>query len=47
MIDLDDLQRAGDTDADAALDVIRGHMGPRLVREFQTFIAGGAMVGRG
>ena len=30
MIDLDELQRAGNTDADAALDVIRGHIGPTL-----------------
>ena len=33
MVDLDELQRSGDTDADATLDVIRGHLGPRLVRE--------------
>jgi hypothetical protein len=47
MIDLDELQRAGDSDANAALDVIRGHLGPRLVRDVQTFLVGDAMVGRG
>jgi hypothetical protein len=47
MVDLDELQRAGDATAYAALDVIRGHMGPRVVRDVQTFIAGDAMVGRG
>ncbi len=47
MIDLDELQRAGDTDANAALEVIRAHMGPRLVRDVQTFLVGDAMVGRG
>ena len=47
MIDLDELQRAGDTDADVALEVIRAHMGPRLVRDVQTFLVGDAMVGRG
>ncbi len=47
MIDLDELQRAGDADADAALEVIRGHMGPRLVRDVQTFLVGDAIVGRG
>ncbi len=47
MIDLDELQRTGDTDADVALDVIRAHLGPRLVRDVQTFLVGDAMVGRG
>ena len=47
MIDLDELQRAGDTDADVALDVIRAHLGPRLVRDVQTFLVGDALVGRG
>ncbi len=47
MVDLDELQRSGDTDADAALDVIRGHLGPRLVRDVQTFLVGDALLGRG
>ena len=47
MIDLDELQRAGDSDADAALDIVRGHMGPRLVRDVQTFLVGDALLGRG
>lgn len=46
MIDLDELQRAGDTEADAALDVIRGHLGPRMMRDVQTFLVGDGMVGR-
>jgi hypothetical protein len=46
MIDLDELQRAGDGDADTALDVIRGHLGARVVRDVQTFLVGDAMVGR-
>ncbi len=47
MIDLDELQRDGSTDAHAGLETIREHMGPRLVRDVQTFIAGDALVGRG
>lgn len=47
MIDLDELQGAGDTEANAALDIIRGHMGPRVVRDVQTFLVGEAMLGRG
>ncbi len=47
MIDLDELQRVGDTDADVALDVIRAHLGPRLVRDVQTFLVGDALLGRG
>ena len=47
MVDLDELQRAGDTDANVALDVIRAHLGPRLVRDVQTFLVGGALLGRG
>jgi len=47
MIDLDELQRDGDAGADAALDVIRSHMGPRLVRGVQTFLVGEALLGRG
>jgi len=47
MIDLDELQRAGDVGADAGLDVIRGHLGPRVMRDTQTFLVGDALVGRG
>jgi hypothetical protein len=47
MIDLDELQRAGDTDADAGLETIREHMGPRIMRDVQTFLVGDALLGRG
>jgi hypothetical protein len=47
MIDLDELQRAGDTDADAGLETIRKHMGPRIMRDVQTFLVGDALLGRG
>ncbi len=47
MIDIDELQRAGNADADAALETIREHMGPRLVRDVQTFLVGDALLGRG
>ena len=47
MSDLDELQREGNADADAGLEVIREHMGPRLVRDVQTFLVGDALLGRG
>jgi len=47
MIDLDELQRAGDTDADAGLQMVREHMGPRIMRDVQTFLVGDALLGRG
>ncbi len=47
LADLDELQRNGDADADAGLDILRGHMGPRLVRDVQTFLVGDALLGRG
>ena len=49
IIDLDELQRAGnaDADADAGLEIVRAHMGPRLVRDVQTFLVGDALLGRG
>jgi hypothetical protein len=47
MIDLDELQRAGDADADAGLDTLRAHLGPRVVRDVQTFLVGEALLGRG
>ena len=45
--DLDVLQRAGDTRADAALDEIRAHLLPRYVRDVATVTVGAGMVGRG
>jgi len=47
MIDLDELQRAGDSDADAGLQMVREHMGPRIMRDVQTFLVGDALLGRG
>ena len=47
MIDLDELQRAGDSAADAGLETIREHMGPRIMRDVQTFLVGDALLGRG
>ncbi len=45
--DLDELQRGGNADADAGLELLRGHMGPQLVRHVQTFLVGDALLGRG
>ncbi len=49
--DLDVLQRAGGPEADAAneaLNTLRAHLGPRYVRDTETFIiAGSGMIGRG
>ena len=47
MIDLDELQRDGNTHADAGLELIREHMGPRIMRDVQTFLVGDALLGRG
>jgi hypothetical protein len=47
MIDLDELQRAGDTGADVGLQTVREHMGPRIMRDVQTFLVGDALLGRG
>jgi hypothetical protein len=47
MRDLDELQRAEVAGADAALDVLRGHLGPRYVRDTLTFCLDGGMLGRG
>jgi hypothetical protein len=47
MIDLDELQRAGNADADAGLDLVREHMGPRIMRDVQTVLVGNALLGRG
>ena len=37
----------GNADADAGLEIVRAHMGPRLVRDVQTFLVGDALLGRG
>ena len=47
LFDLDELQRAGDADANTGLGIVRGHMGPRIVRDTQTFLVGNALLGRG
>ncbi len=47
MRDLDELQRDGIDAADTALDVMRGHLGPRYVRDTRTFCLDGGMLGRG
>jgi len=45
--DLDVLQRAGDTRADAALAVLRAHWGPRYARDLATVTVGSGFLGRG
>lgn len=47
LTDLDVLQRAGETRADMALDVVRSHFGPRFQRDVATILVGAGMVGRG
>lgn len=47
MIDLDAIQRAGDARADAALEVIRTHLVPRITRDIATVSLEGGFVGRG
>jgi hypothetical protein len=47
MIDLDELQRADDANASAGLDLVREHMGPRIMRDVQTVLVGDALLGRG
>jgi len=47
MTDLDVLQRAGETKADAALLVLRSHLGPRAIRDVATATIPGGFVGRG
>lgn len=44
--DLDVLQRAGDHRADAALQVVRGHLGPRYMRDVATVVVGAGFIGR-
>lgn len=45
--DLDSLQRAGETKADSALNVVRSHLVPRVVRDVATVSLEGGFVGRG
>jgi hypothetical protein len=45
-LDLDELQRAGVTSADDAVQVVRAHLGPRYVRDAQTVMVGEGMLGR-
>jgi hypothetical protein len=45
-LDLDELQRAGVDAADEALQVVRGHLGPRYVRDAETIVVGEGFVGR-
>ena len=47
MLDLDELQRAGAVGADEALQIVRGHLGPRFVRDVETFTVGEGFIGRG
>jgi len=47
MTDLDVLQRAGNTRADTALQSIRAHLLPRIVRDVETLTMAGGMAGRG
>jgi hypothetical protein len=44
---LDELQRAGDARADAALDVLRAHFATRVQRDVDVITMGGGFVGRG
>ncbi len=45
--DLDLLQRSGIGVADAALVILREHLGGRAVRDVQTLVVGAGMLGRG
>lgn len=47
LTDLDVLQRAGSEQAEKALTIMRTHLGPRYIREVQSFVLGGGMIGRG
>jgi len=47
MTDLDVLQRAGETKADAALQILRTHLLPRLVHDVETLTVGAGVAGRG
>lgn len=45
--DLDELQRAGQADADAALQIVRGHFGGRYMTDVATITVGAGFIGRG
>ena len=48
--DLDVVQRSGGADvaaADEALGIVRAHLAPRYLRDFQTITVGGGFLGRG
>ncbi|MGA9277257.1 hypothetical protein [Ilumatobacter sp.] len=45
-LDLDELQRAGISSADDAVQVVRAHLGPRYVRDVQTICVGEGFIGR-
>lgn len=47
MFDLDELQRSGVAVAAEALQIIRGHLGPRYVRDVEVGTVGAGFVGRG
>ena len=47
MIDLDELQQAGDARADEALLVMRTHLSPRFVRDVTNWQAAEGFIGRG
>jgi hypothetical protein len=47
MTDLDVLQRAGETKADVALQILRAHLMPRIVRDVETLTVGSGVAGRG
>lgn len=47
MVDLDELERAGDTNAHGGLEIVREHMGPRIMRDVQSILVGNALLGRG
>ena len=47
LTDLDVMQRAGESQADAALVVLRSHLGPRSVRDISVATIPGGFVGRG
>ncbi|MFT4655845.1 MAG: hypothetical protein ACJAR2_001432 [Ilumatobacter sp.] len=46
-LDLDELQRAGVTSADEAVQVVRAHLGPIYLGDAQTMTVGEGMLGRG
>jgi hypothetical protein len=47
MTDLDALQRAGEAKADVALQILRSHLMPRIVRDVETLTVGAGVAGRG